>query len=95
MGKDKTLYDATKDKVIKEIGTFETPGGLVTVRIRQYGTGPLKVAVTKAFQVDGETRETGKVGRFSRDEIDLLITYLGDAAKAIDEMRETQEEPPF
>lgn len=80
-------YDASKDKVVKEIGAIETGtmAGDIVVRVVSYNGGANKVLVarTGVSKKTGETWFTPKLGRLTGEELDALLPLITKARKYV------------
>lgn len=67
-------YDPDKDKLIQEIGSFETNGSELIVAIRKYDQGAEKIAMNRM----GGTWMRA-IGRLSYDELPRVLELLQKA----------------
>ena len=81
-------YDASKDVVVKELGTIETGtrAGDIVVRVVSYDGGAKKVLVarTGVSKKTGQAWFTPKLGRLTGEELDALLPLLAKARKLVD-----------
>lgn len=75
-------YDASKDKMISEIGSFDTEKGRIRVGIFSYNDGPHKIGIQRVGERKSGAEWASSLGRISLEEARQLLPLL---AKATDE----------
>lgn len=84
-------YDPSKDKVLTEVGEFESSDDKVIVRLVAYNGGDPKVAMNRSyFTRKGEQKLRG-IGRLTEAELKALVPLLNKAKKALTEVSEPPE----
>lgn len=81
----KSTFDASKDKVIKELGIIETGENAgISVEIKAYDGGTKKIALTRFYTKKNGEKGFSPIGRMNIDEAielhNVLSTWIEDSS---------------